>query len=132
MPSITRLARDVAATVWSRATAGFRQGRQWFRRHPLWSVSGIVAVILLILLITHWNPYKKQHEVFTPPFTLVAVLAIAGVTLMRHFAQTDADRQRRITESFGRAIKRLGSNKREVATKGVNFGRRLGSVLVAD
>jgi hypothetical protein len=30
---------------------------------------------------------------------------------MRHFAQTEADRQRRITESFSKAIEQLGSDK---------------------
>ena len=46
-------------------------------------------------------------------------LAIAGVTLMRHFAQTEADRQRRITESFSKAIEQLGSDKLEVRLGGI-------------
>jgi uncharacterized protein YjbI with pentapeptide repeats len=33
---------------------------------------------------------------------------------MRHFAQTDADRQRRIVETFSKAVEQLGSDKLEV------------------
>lgn len=46
-------------------------------------------------------------------------MAIAGVTLMRHFAQTEADRQRRITESFSKAIEQLGSDRLEVRLGGI-------------
>jgi hypothetical protein len=49
-------------------------------------------VALLTLLIADWKPYRKHHEAFT----LAAGLAVAGVTLMRHFAQTDADRLFRV------------------------------------
>jgi hypothetical protein len=34
--------------------------------------------------------------------------------LMRHFAQTEADRQRRIVETFSKAVEQLGSDKLEV------------------
>jgi uncharacterized protein YjbI with pentapeptide repeats len=37
----------------------------------------------------------------------------------RHTAQTDADRQRRITESFSKAIEQLGSDKVEVRLGGI-------------
>jgi uncharacterized protein YjbI with pentapeptide repeats len=46
-------------------------------------------------------------------------VAVAGVALIRHFAQTDADRQRRITETFSKAIEQLGSEKIEVRLGGV-------------
>ena len=49
-----------------------------------------MAVALLVLLITDWKPYSKHYQAFTGIFTLVAGLAIAAVTLLRHFAQTDA------------------------------------------
>jgi uncharacterized protein YjbI with pentapeptide repeats len=104
------------------AAAKFQRGLEWSRRNPhtaLWVTGVTIAVVLLVLLITHWNPYKAQREAFAPIFTLVAGLAIASVTLMRHFAQTDADRQRRITESFSKAIEQLGSEKLEVRLGGI-------------
>jgi hypothetical protein len=36
------------------------------------------------------------------------------IALVRHFAQTEADRQRRIVESFSKAVEQLGSDKLEV------------------
>jgi hypothetical protein len=122
MPSFIRLARDVAEKIWPVVATRFQQGWQWVRRNPrigLWSAAIPIAVALLILLITHWNAYKKQREAFAPIFTLAAGLAVAGVTLMRHFAQTEADRQRRITESFSKAIEQLGSDKLEVRLGGI-------------
>jgi hypothetical protein len=95
MRRVTRLAREVAAKLWPPIATRFQQTGEWVRHNPrtaLWLGGVIVAVALLVLLITHWNPYKAQHEAFAPIFTLVAGLAIAGVTLMRHFAQTEADR----------------------------------------
>ena len=44
---------------------------------------------------------------------------MAAVALVRHFAQTDADRQRRITESFSKAVEQLGSDKLEVRLGGI-------------
>ena len=44
---------------------------------------------------------------------------MAAVALIRHFAQTDADRQRRITESFAKAVEQLGSDKLEVRLGGI-------------
>ena len=102
--------------------ARFQQVQEWTRRNPrrtLWIAGITVAILLLVLFITHWNPYKKQHEAFTPLFTLVAGLAIAAVTLLRHFAQTDADRQRRLIESFSTAIEQLASDHVEVRLGGI-------------
>jgi hypothetical protein len=87
-------ALPMPSKIWPFIAAQARDGRRWIRRNPrtaLWSAGASVAVVLLVLLITHWNPYKAQHESFAPIFTLAAGLAVASVTLMRHFAQTDAD-----------------------------------------
>jgi hypothetical protein len=46
-------------------------------------------------------------------------VSVAAVALIRHFAQTDADRQRRITESFSKAVEQLGSDKLEVRLGGI-------------
>jgi uncharacterized protein YjbI with pentapeptide repeats len=133
MPSIRRLARDVAAKIRLLATARFLQGWQWFGRRSLevwqwlirnprivlWVASLTIAAVLVITLVTHWSQYKEQREALAPLFTLAAGLAIAGVTLMRHFAQTDADRQRRITESYGKAVGQLASEKIEERLGGI-------------
>ena len=135
MPRVTELATEVAAKIRPLVVARFQQGRQWVGRNPrtaLWVAGITVAVALLVLLITHWNPYKAQHEAFTPLFTLTAGLAIAGVTLMRHFAQTEADRQRRITESFSKAIEQLGSDKLEVRLGGIYALERISQESTRD
>jgi hypothetical protein len=49
----------------------------------------------------------------------MAGIAVAGVALMRHFAQTDADRQRRITENYSKAVEQLGSDKIEMHLGGI-------------
>jgi hypothetical protein len=49
-----------------------------------------------------------------------AVAAVAAwIALLRHFAQTDADRQRRITESYSKAVEQLASDKIEVRLGGI-------------
>src|SRR5208283_1279828 len=48
-----------------------------------------------------------------------AGLSVAAVALAHHFAQTNADRQRRITESFSKAAEQLGSDKLEVRLGGI-------------
>jgi hypothetical protein len=40
----------------------------------------------------------------------VAALRQASIAARRHYEQTKADRQRRITESFSRAVEQLGSD----------------------
>jgi hypothetical protein len=61
----------------------------------------------------------KHHAALAPLLTLAAGLAVAGVALVRHFAQTNADRQRRITEGFSKAVEQLGSDKLEVRLGGI-------------
>jgi hypothetical protein len=50
---------------------------------------------------------------------IVAALQQAATARRRHKEQTDADRQRRITESFSKAIEQLGSDKIEVRLGGI-------------
>jgi uncharacterized protein YjbI with pentapeptide repeats len=69
-----------------------------------------------------WRWYrgaKSPSEAIAPIFTLAAGLAVAWIAWMRHFAQTEADRQRRIIESFSKAIEQLGSEKLEVRLGGI-------------
>jgi hypothetical protein len=48
-----------------------------------------------------------------------AALRQAGIAARRHYAQTEADRQRRITESFSKAVEQLGSDRIEVRLGGI-------------
>jgi hypothetical protein len=40
-----------------------------------------------------------------------AALRQAGIAARRHYAQTEADRQRRIIESYSKAVEQLGNDK---------------------
>ena len=113
---------------WAWARGWHRRVWHWAKRNPRTALlvgSLSVGVALLALLIADWNPYKAQREAFAPLFTLVAGLAIAGVTLMRHFAQTEADQQRRLTESFSKAVEQLASDKIEARLGGIYTLERL-------
>jgi hypothetical protein len=113
-----------------------RLGLWWLRRNShivLRWLRRIVVVALLIGLTHEWDAIwsrsreiwswyqgtKTPSEAFAPIFTLAAGLLIAGVTLMRHFAQTEADRQRRITESYSKAVEQLSSDKIEQRLGGI-------------
>jgi uncharacterized protein YjbI with pentapeptide repeats len=92
-----------------------------------------IGAALLITLVTHWSKYREQREAFAPIFTLAAGLAVAGVTLMRHFAQTNADRARRVTDTFSKAVEQLGGEKVEVRLGGIYTLERLaGETLAAE
>lgn len=83
-----------------------------------WCVPNVVPLIGFIMESgASW--YGKHHAALAPLLTLAAGVAVAAVALVRHFAQTDADRQRRITESFSKAIEQLGSDKLEVRLGGI-------------
>jgi Pentapeptide repeats (8 copies) len=98
-----------------------------------------VLVILAIVLIgiiawssiveglrSLWHAYTVRREHITPlvPLisnlltVLVAVVA-AWIALARHFAQTRADTQRRITENFSTAVAQLGDDKLEIRLGGI-------------
>jgi Protein of unknown function (DUF2934)/Pentapeptide repeats (8 copies) len=99
----------------------FEPALQWLRLRPrvaFWM--GLALVLILGFVIgggRSW--YGKHHAALAPLLTLVAGVSVAAVALIRHFAQTDADRQRRITESFAKAVEQLGSDKLEVRLGGI-------------
>jgi uncharacterized protein YjbI with pentapeptide repeats len=64
-----------------------------------------IAIVLLLLI-------------FSGGTASVAAVA-AWIALMRHFAQTDADRQRRISETYSRAVGQLASEKMEERLGGI-------------
>jgi hypothetical protein len=96
----------------------------------------LVGIIALLLLVLPWyaKGHKDKNGVVTYPNAaivnpIVAGLGAAGAiyaalrqaqtATRRHEAQTEADRQRRITESFSKAIEQLGSDKLEVRLGGI-------------
>ena len=79
-----------------------------------------------------WCMYKKHRADLTPLAALCggAILAFAAlgqviIASRRHEAQTDADRQRRITESFSKATEQLASDKIEVRLGGIYTMERI-------
>jgi uncharacterized protein YjbI with pentapeptide repeats len=79
-----------------------------------------------------WIKYSAHQAAIAPLLTLAAGVALAGVALLRHFAQTEADRQRRITESFSKAIEQLGSDKVEVRLGGIYSLERISKESPSD
>ena len=86
-----------------------------------WVAGASIAFILLIGFVTDGGMswYDKHHDAIAPLLTLAAGVAVAAVALARHFAQTNADRQRRVTENFSKAVEQLGSDKLEVRLGGI-------------
>jgi uncharacterized protein YjbI with pentapeptide repeats len=94
------------------------------------------GIVLLLLLVLPWyaKGHKDEKGVVTYPNAALInpILAGLGAILLiyaairqaqtassRHEAQTKADLQRRITESFSKAIEQLGSDKLEVRLGGI-------------
>src|SRR6476469_9035317 len=82
-----------------------------------------------------WEKYHSNRADLTPIVTLLgAVVAVwvalrqvqialrqADTNAQRHEEQTRADKQRRITESFSKAIEQLGNDKLEVRLGGISL-----------
>ena len=96
----------------------------------------LMGIVVLLLLVLPWyaKGHKDKNGVVTYPNAALInpVLAGIGATLLiyaairqaqtannRHKAQTEADLQRRVTESFSKAIEHLGSDKLEVRLGGI-------------
>jgi hypothetical protein len=110
MGAFHRLLRPVLP-VWRAAVLKIERGLQWLgrKRRPVMLI--IVGCVLLYLGLLYWqqvwSAYKADPDSFTPFFTpfsaLLVGLAAFGqwrTARLRHEEQTNADRQRRITESF--------------------------------
>jgi hypothetical protein len=63
---------------------------------------------------------------------ILAALLQAGIAARRHLAQTEADKQRRITESFAKATEQLGSEKIEVRLGGIYTLERISRESLSD
>ena len=105
--------RDWVATKLKAAHSRIREMRR-ARPGVFWAVvlGGIPFLIVFSLFISGntvgaWPPLATLG-------TALGATIVAIATLMRHFAQTEADRQRRIVETFSKAVELLGSDKLEV------------------
>jgi hypothetical protein len=139
MPNLARLTRDVAAKSWRLVALWCQERLQWARRNPRTAVwVAVLAVAVLLLALTGgaswiWGKYHANREDLTPLATVVGGTIAAWVALRqvrialsqaktaadRHAAQTKADKERRITESFTKAIEQLGSDKMVVRLGGI-------------
>jgi uncharacterized protein YjbI with pentapeptide repeats len=121
-------AKQRAVRAWRAPVAQAEHAGQWLmarRRMVFWAVGIGVAVAVLIGFLSSggpvwfWTRYSPHYRAISPLVTLLAGLAVAWVALLRHFAQTQADRQRHITESYSKAIEQLGSGQIEVRLGGI-------------
>jgi hypothetical protein len=84
------------------------------RPGAFWAVVlGSIPLVIVFALFMSGNVDKPWPPLATFGTALGASI-VAIATLMRHFAQTEADRQRRIVETFSKAVEQLGSDKLEV------------------
>jgi hypothetical protein len=107
MAQLPTTLKERISPIWTAAARQFELGKQWLipRRQQAAFISAGAAVVLLLLI-------------FSGVTAAVAAVA-AWIALMRHFAQTDADRQRRITESYSKAVEQLANDKIEVRLGGI-------------
>lgn len=77
-------------------------------------------------LSSAWGWYSANRDNIIPIGGFVAGAGVAwaalrqvGIAVRRHHAQTEADRQRRITESFSKAVEQLSSDKIEARLGGI-------------
>jgi hypothetical protein len=129
MLSVIRLAKNVAAKLWPPVAALGQQAQVWVRSRPrltAWT-GGTAAVLGLVVILVaterttvwSWVQDKETREAITPLLTFAAALAAGLFAVIRHFQTIGADRQRRITESFSRAVGQLGSDKIEERLGGI-------------
>jgi Pentapeptide repeats (8 copies) len=136
MPPLLTTMKERVSPIWKSATLQFERGRQWLmprRRMAPWAVGSVIAALLLgFAMLGGASWYERHHDAIAPLLTLAAGVAVAGVALARHFAQTDADRQRRITESYSKAVEQLAHDKIEVRLGGIYTLERVSRESLAD
>jgi Pentapeptide repeats (8 copies) len=98
--------KESVSPIWNSVVLQFERGRQSLMLRPQAAFFSAGILVALLLLI------------FNGVAAAVAAVA-AWIALMRHFAQTDADRQRRITESYSKSVEQLAHDKIEVRLGGI-------------
>jgi uncharacterized protein YjbI with pentapeptide repeats len=137
------------SSVWKAAPGNLWHGWQWLTRardpinwgtvrgkvvwwlRPKSIASRALAIVVLVAALVGiipwlWKTYSANLSAIIPlgagiggALVAWAALAQAATARRRHEAQTQADLQRRITESFGKATEQLGSDKIEVRLGGI-------------
>src|SRR4051794_7239172 len=84
------------------------------------------------VITKEWQWYAKNRANLTPIGAFLGELLIAWAALWqaiiatrRHYAQTEADRQRRKTESYSRAVEQLFGEKIEQRLGGIYTPERI-------
>ena len=106
-------AKERAVPVWKSAQLRSEPALQWLKLRPrvvFWA-SGI-GIALAFLVFSGATAAGAALLAW-------AALRQAQTASERHQEQTNADRQRRITESFSKAVEQLGSDKLEVRLGGI-------------
>ncbi len=141
-----RAAKGRALPVWKAATVRFARLRQWPRLRRRWAAGISIAAVLFIGFVLGFvwfvlgggpSWYGKRYAALAPLLALFGSLVVGLGTITvgallaraalrqartathRHEEQTRADLQRRITETFSKAVEQLGSDKLEVRLGGI-------------
>jgi hypothetical protein len=136
-----------ALPIWTSAERPLLRGLQWLgqwlkrRRRPVLVI--ITGGLLLYLGLPYgprvWSAYKADRDSFTPFFTPIAALLVGLAAFgqwrtarLRHEEQTSADRRRRITETYSRAVTQLASDKLEERLCGIYTSESISKESPAD
>jgi uncharacterized protein YjbI with pentapeptide repeats len=99
----------------------------------------VLAAFELLMITWHWYHNNTAKEDIKAIATFAGATVVAWAALrqaktarLRHEEQTEADRQRRITESFSKAAEQLGSDKLEVRLGGIYTMERISRESPAD
>jgi hypothetical protein len=114
----SRHARDWVANRLKQADSRIRAVRL---AHPraFWAVviATVPVAVIVVMFALIWEGYGANREAITPIATIIVATVLASAALKqaatasrRHYAQTEADQQRRIVESFTKTVEQLGSD----------------------
>src|SRR3712207_5077412 len=108
----------------------FKPPRKWMVITA--AVLGFIAIVVVAWspiiesLRSLWHAYTTRRDAIAPlvplisgALTALVALVAAWIALARHFAQIEADTQRRITESFTKAVEQLGHKELPVRLGGI-------------
>jgi hypothetical protein len=110
------------------------------------AVLGVIVLLLLPVLSWYARPQPGENGAVTYPhaslinpilgglgaiFLIYAAIQQAQIAANRHAAQTNADLQRRITETFSKAVEQLGNERVEVRVGGIYTLERLAGEALA-